>query len=346
MAMAQAARSGLGGGLVRCISAALAAVGVAVGATSHASEEPLWAWGFRVPVGARVTTTAPSVEPRPQGLLHVAGSKARFTRAQIVNPFAPADWFPEDHPPMPEIVAHGARAPGIEVYACAFCHLPNGHGRPENANLTGLTSEYILQQLKDFRDGARQTSDPRKTNTALMVQYAKGLSEAQMEQAARYFSAIPVKRWTRVVESKTVPKTRSDNGLFLALAGVDAGREPLGNRIIEMPEDAYQTEMLRNPRVGFVAYVPRGAVQRGERLVRTGAHGMPRCATCHGADLRGMGQAPRLAGVSPSYIARQLYDIQTGHRAGRFTALMMPVAKELTAADTLAIAAYLASLPP
>jgi cytochrome c553 len=245
-----------------------------------------------------------------------------------------------------EIVAHGDRARGIAIYACAFCHLPNGHGRPENASLTGLPVDYFVQQLRDFRDGARQTSDGRKTNTALMAQFAQGLSDAQMEAAARYFVAIPVKRWTRVVESETVPKTRSDNGLFLALTGIEAGREPLGNRIVEMPGDARQTEMVRNPRAGFVAYVPKGAVRRGGRLVRTGAHRFTPCVTCHGANLRGLGQAPRLAGLSPSYIARQLFDMQTGHRAGALAALMLPVVRELTADDTLAIAAYLASLAP
>ncbi|HUN76928.1 MAG TPA: c-type cytochrome [Steroidobacteraceae bacterium] len=336
--------------MVGRIAAAAAALSLVVSAVGQAAEEPLWAWGFQMPASAQASAASSSSEPNDKpddrALLRVEGSGARFTRAQIINPFGPADWFPGDHPPMPGIVAHGARTGAKEIYACALCHLPNGHGRPENANLTGLTFDYIVEQLQDFRDGARRTSDSRKTNTALMAQFAQALSAEQIKSVARYFAAIPVQRWTRVIESDTVPKTRSDNGLFLALTGAQAGSEPLGNRIIEMPEDAYQTKLLRNPRVGFVAYVPRGAVQRGAGLVRSGAHRFAACVTCHGADLRGLGQAPRLAGRSPSYIARQLYDMQTGHRAGKLTALMMPVTRELTGEDILAIAAYLASLPP
>ena len=35
------------------------------------------------------------------------GSTRKFTQAQIEDNFDPPDWFPEDHPAMPEVVAHG-----------------------------------------------------------------------------------------------------------------------------------------------------------------------------------------------------------------------------------------------
>jgi cytochrome c553 len=55
---------------------------------------------------------------------------------------------------------------------------------------------------------------------------------------------------------------------------------------------------------------------------------------------------PPLAGRSPSYIARQLYDMQHGNRKGAWTALMAPVVGNLNPEDLLAAAAYLASLKP
>ena len=107
-----------------------------------------------------------------------------------------------------------------------------------------------------------------------------------------------------------------------------------------------QTETLRNPRVRFIAYVPKGSLAKGEILVRTGNGKVTPCTACHGTDLRGLGPVPRLAGNSPSYLARQLYDMQTHHRAGVWTPLMAPVVAALSAGDVLAAAAYLGSLPP
>jgi cytochrome c553 len=40
------------------------------------------------------------------------------------------------------------------------------------------------------------------------------------------------------------------------------------------------------------------------------------CGMCHGPDWRGLGPIPGIAGRSPSYLARQLYDFQRGAAAG------------------------------
>ena len=90
------------------------------------------------------------------------------------------------------------------------------------------------------------------------------------------------------METNTVPKTRIQGGMFLRLEGNET--EPIGNRIIESPENTEHTEILRNPRSGFVAYAPVGSIKRGQGLVTTGGSGRTvACATCHGADLRGLG---------------------------------------------------------
>ena len=55
---------------------------------------------------------------------------------------------------------------------------------------------------------------------------------------------------------------------------------------------------------------------------------------------------PALAGRSPTYIFRQLYDIQKGTRKGVNATLMQPVVGLLTEDDMISIAAYLASRAP
>ena len=57
---------------------------------------------------------------------------------------APADWYPADHPPMPDIVAKGAYE--RKVIPCALCHYPNGKGKAENANPAGLPKEYLVHR--------------------------------------------------------------------------------------------------------------------------------------------------------------------------------------------------------
>jgi cytochrome c553 len=329
--------------LAACVSMSASAV------AADANAPPLWAWGFTTPAPATPPATpAPAASaPAPDPTLHkIPGSPFSFTRAQISSRHAPADWFPEDHPAMPEIVAKGRASANPPIYACALCHMPNGKGRPENANVTGLSYEYIMQQLADFADGKRRTTDKRKTNTGLMEGFAKQMTREEMETAARYFASIPATPWVKVVESETAPKTRTGGGVFFALTGPDAGTEPLGNRIIETPVSNEDFEVLRNPRSGFVAYVPIGSLKKGENLVKTGGSKVAACTICHGADLRGSGPVPTLAGRSPSYMVRQMYDMQQGNRAGAWTPLMAPVVANMTTDDMLVTAAYLASLTP
>ena len=111
-------------------------------------------------------------------------------------------------------------------------------------------------------------------------------------------------------------------------------------------DSTWDTEVLRNPRSGFVAYVPPGSVKKGEALVTTGAGKTTQCALCHGAGLEGLGPVPGIAGRSPSYVVRQLHDMQLGARKGIWTDLMKPVVAKLTAEDMLNIAAYTASRAP
>jgi len=314
-----------------------------------AEPPPPWAYGFKEPPPVVPPPPAPATPAAPlpdHPLLGLPGTDRKFSPAQIRDNFAPADWFPEDHPPMPEIVAHG-RAP--DIWACARCHNPNGKGRPENAGIAGLPVDYFIEQLQAFRHGERRSSDPRKGNTKMMANYASAMTDAEIRAAAEYFGAMKWSSWIRVVEAERAPRTTISAGMYLQLPG--GGDEPLAGRIIEVPEDADQVEIQRNPRVGFVAYVPVGSVKRGELLVTTGGGKTVACLTCHGPDLQGLtlpdvGPMPGIAGRSPSYLFRQLFDIQAGSRQGKRVELMKPVVANLTPDDMVAIVAFLASRAP
>ena len=132
-------------------------------------------------------------------------------------------------------------------------------------------------------------------------------SDEQARVAAEYFSSMDFKQWVRVVETDMVPETRFAGWIHQVIDG--GGMEPIGTRIIETPEDLHRTH-LRDDAWSFIAYVPPGAVARGKNLVTTGGNGKTEtCTVCHGPQLRGLGPVPALAGRSPSYIARQLYDL-------------------------------------
>ena len=304
-----------------------------------AASMPDWAYAIPAPPpgGAAPPAAAPDTSPK-----QLPGSTLTFTRQQISDGFGPADWFPGDHPNMPEIVAHGKRP---DVRACGLCHYPNGKGRQENAGVSGLPVSYFIQTMNDFKDGVRKSSESRKANTNLMIQYAKTMTPEEIKEAAVYFGAMPWTPWVRVVETSTVPKMVSRGGIWIPVEGGE--KEPIGTRIVETPENPERTEILRDPRSGFIAYAPVGSIKKGEALAKTGGSGKTEaCGACHGADLKGLGPVPGIAGRSPSYLVRQMYDMQTGARHGEWAELMKPVVAKLGDEDLVNIAAYVSSLLP
>jgi cytochrome c553 len=272
---------------------------------------------------------------------HLAGSKASYTKAEIGDLFVVPDWYPDIHPPMPDVVAHGRKP---DVYACGHCHLPNGQGRPENASVTGLPEAYIVQQMADFKSGLRTGSDPDMVSVTNMVKLSKSISDEDVKAAAAYFSSFKLKPWIRVVEVEQVPKTRPEGGMMVAAGG--GGTEPIGDRVIEVSESLERTE-LRDPTSGFIAYVPKGSLEKGRDLVTTGGNGKTMsCTMCHGPDLKGTGDIPSIAGRSPSQMARQIIDFQGGARNGSMAPMMKGVVSKLTMEDIVAITGYLASQAP
>jgi cytochrome c553 len=292
------------------------------------------------PTGQRAGGSGGSAPQDDGSPKHVPGSTQAFTLTQLRDGFNIADWFPDDHPKPPDVVMTGRRP---DARACGLCHYPTGRGRPENAGIDGLPSAYFMQQIADFRHDLRKSAETRKANTATMTAIAKAMTDDEVKASAEYFASIKRSAWIRVVETASAPKTRLSGGMFLPLDGTET--EPIGDRIIEVPEHPDRTE-LRDPRSGFVAYVPVGSIKKGEALVTTGGSGRTiACGVCHGQDLHGLGPVPGLAGRSPSYQTRQLFDMQAGTRTGLWSDLMKGVVAKLTPDDMLAIAAYTASRP-
>jgi cytochrome c553 len=313
------------------------------GVVRAAGEPPAWAYAVGPAPAPGQAPAAPAQQAPPDtSLKQLPGSTLSFTLTQVRDAFGPADWFPGDHPTMPDVVAHGRRP---DVRACSLCHYPNGKGRPENAGVTGLPVAYFIQTMNDFRGDVRKSAEPRKANTNVMITIAKGMTPEEIKAAADYFGAMKWTPWIRVMETNTVPKTRLQGGMYLRLEGNET--EPLGMRIIETPENVEHTETLRNPRSGFIAYVPQGSIKKGEALVTTGGNGKTvQCGLCHGPDLKGLGPVPGIAGRSPSYMVRQMYDMQAGARHGQWTDLMKGVVAKLTDEDFVSIASYLSSRMP
>jgi cytochrome c553 len=283
------------------------------------------AWAFLTPNQS---------EAAPDSLAHhVPDSTRTYTYKQVTDGLDPPDWFPDSHPPMPRVVAHSDGP----TYACAYCHLASGPGHPESGNMTGLSADYIARQMADFKTGTRK--EPFR-----MAAIAKATSEQDSKEAAIWFSQLPVRPWFFVVETDTVPKSYV-TPVRARYAAPDGGTEPLGDRIVELPIDS-KLFQNRDPNSGFYTYVPFGSVEAGARIVNAPVSAtIGSCTSCHGADLMGQGNAPRLAGVSALYIARQLLDFQNGDRAGQDAEQMPEIAKTLDDAKILAVAAYLTSRP-
>ncbi len=322
--------------IARAASFCIVSLVFTVGANASDAPPP-WAY----PVAPPPSSTAQEPTKLDTSLKRVPGSDVALTLEQIGNPFDVPDWHPNEHPQMPQVVKYGRRP---AVFACGYCHLPNGLGRSENSSVAGLPEDYIIQQIEDYRNGLRKSSEPRMRPPSLMLAISNAVTDDELKEAAAYFSSMKLEPWIRVVETDMVPRTKVAGAMMVAVEGED--REPIGTRIIELPEDLARTE-LRDSQSGFVAYVPPGSIAAGQKLARTGGGDktLP-CANCHGEDLRGLGPVPGLAGRSPTYMVRQLFDFKNGARAGTWSPLMQKVVAQLTLEDMVALSAYTASLDP
>ncbi len=176
-----------------------------------------------------------------------------------------------------------------------------------------------------------------------MHRVASAVTENEAQEAAAYFSRLRYVKAFRLVETGEIPAVRPLLGLYGVQPG--GGREPLGDRIVETPNDLELFER-RDNRPGYTIYIPRGAIARGRALASGDVGGrLPACASCHGVGLKGA-IGPPLAGRYPAYLFRQLLGFSTGARVGKGAAVMAPVAQALQPSQMIDLASYAASLKP
>ena len=287
-------------------------------------------WAYNIPDKIQ-PPTVPATGP-----IRVPGSGKEYDAARVANGANPPDWFPDEHGPAPRVVQGEA---GVALQACGACHLMSGQGHPESADIAGLPVEYVVRQMKYFKDGTRK-------DDARMGPIAKATSDEDVRKAAEYFAAVKPIPWVKVIETSTPPKTYVSAAARHRLLVPGGGTEPIGHRIIETPVDPVRTAN-RDPHSAFLAYVPPGSVAKGGALVKTGGSGRTiQCGICHGDDLKGLGEVPRIAGLQPVYVARQLIGMQNGSSAGTAAALMKKVVSGLSEDDVISISAYVGSLSP
>lgn len=264
--------------------------------------------------------------------------------AAQLKPIADADQaarnkiFPTVPDSVPVIIRKGKKndltGPGV----CMGCHTSTGMGQPQSAPLAGLPSAYIVRELNDM------VKRDRKTYREDMSLFAKILTADEMKQIADYYSSLHFAPWIEVKETAMAPKVVV-GGRDIIAAAPGGGEEAIGNRIIEVAKSSESPYVQPGP--AFTAYVPMGSMARGERLVPTGGGGVTvRCTGCHNDNLLGKGETPAIAGRSPTYISRELYEFKDGTRGGESANAMKRVAAKLTDDDIVAISAYLASRPP
>jgi cytochrome c553 len=263
-----------------------------------------------------------------------------LTLTQVRDLFYSPDWHPGDHPAQPEVVARGRKP---DMYACGFCHRADGAGGLENANLMGLPAGYIRQQIADFKSGARKSFVMDRLPMSLKTKLAGAVTDDEVAAAAAYFAAVKPRSVIRVHETSTVPRTVV--AAWFLVVDKAGGSEPIGDRVIEIADDLDRF-VSRDARVTFTANVPVGSIQRGRELAAGKDAVTIVCESCHGAGLRGAGDIPGIAGRSPTYLFRQLYDYKQRFRAGPASAAMLPSVDKLTTGDMIALGAYAGSLAP
>ena len=178
-----------------------------------------------------------------------------------------------------------------------------------------------------------------------MINIAKAITDEDVRAAADYFAALkPTPGCNKVIEADAVPKSYIGGGAmrFVTAGG---GEEPIGARIIVVPQDEPRA-LMRDPNSGFIDYVPKGSLVKGAALM-AGGDGKPiACAIYHGPTLKGLGEVPGIAERPAQYMFRQLNDMKTGNRAGAWVELMKQVVAKLSDDDMITLSAYLETLDP
>ena len=172
------------------------------------SDLPAWAYGFDNTKEAR-RADRPDSDARggpDNGVLrHLPGSKFSFSLTQIRDNSGPADWYPEDHPQMPDITALARGFPGANIIV-GHCGGPLGYGR------------YAGKRDEVFADWKRSVTELAKCRNVTMK-----LGGMMMRLAAYDYMALdaPPRQRASVAINTTSPIqlacARDDIGMAMML---------------------------------------------------------------------------------------------------------------------------------
>lgn len=294
---------------------------------------PEWAYVPSTPPASPPPSALPTDD---NAVVRIPGATKTMTRGALRELTEVPDWYPEDRVgPVPPVVKNGRE----DLHACGFCHLADGAGRPDTGSLTGLHPVYFIQQMEDWKNRLRRSAGPRKTT--VIPNDANNATPEEIRAAAEYYARQPYPRRLKVVESGTAPKVRLHGTTRMAIPAAEGGgMEPIGDEIVEVPDDNLRAEAF-DTRMSWTAYVPPGTLNRGKQVAAK-----YQCATCHGPNLEGLGPVPPLAGRSPSYAMRQLFDMKEGTRRGPWAELMKPMLNRMSVQEMMAVSAFAGSLAP
>ena len=261
----------------------------------RAGREPSWAF-------PAINRTLPAEE----GAKSVPGSSKSYTPAQIDDLMNPPDWFPDEHAPAPPLVQKGHGA----ALACGACHLMSGEGHPESAGLTGFTAAYLVQQMADFKSGARKDS-------ARMNAIAKDVSDEESRQVAEWFAALKPRRVDEGHRSRDGAEDDRRPGAHALRA---AGRRR-SSRSATASSPCPRISREREAAIRTRASSPtcrQAASRKARRSSRRAARGKTiACGICHGDTLQGLGNVPRLAGLHPDLHRASALSVQGRHAKRR-----------------------------
>ena len=296
---------------------------------------PEWAYTPPPPAGSPPPPSRSA--GRRQRRFSIAGTDKTMTRGALRGVKEIPDWYPGDRQRSDAAIVRDGKE---GVRACGFCHLADGTGRPENAPVNSLHVAYFIQQMQDYKNGLRKSADPRKKNTNNMIAFAKEATDEEIKAAAEYFAA------------PALPEAHQGHRVAHGPEGASPGRDAHGDP--QTKAAAWSRSATRSSRCRTTTCAPRRVTRTWARprTCRQGAQqgqGARREVSVHHLPRPEPGRArPRagLAGRSPSYMMRQLFDMKVGARRGPWFDLMKPIVDSMSVQDLLALSAYAGSVAP
>ncbi|KAF0675246.1 c-type cytochrome [Profundibacterium mesophilum] len=249
-------------------------------------------------------------------------------------------------------------AAGQDLYdgSCKNCHGPTAKGMASFPKLADKSAEHLTMRLEQYRAG--EMVGP---NSALMQPMAADLSDADIMNIAAYitdrFGPKPAKTEDATDAAAdaggtngghdgmtakdgqgnmTEGKSGAANGHDDAATKAHSGDEPAAAEAdvashsdhADMPQDAVH-DAASSPAMADAN------VDAGKEIYQGN------CKNCHGPTAKGMASFPKLSDKSAEHLTMRLEQYRAGEMVGPNSALMHPIAGDLSDADIADIAAYI-----